>query len=115
MTLTQFTAIYCGRSDGETEIRSKKHGKEFNGPSNDQLDRVANPDDYYEPLDHDHPIAIEWKRQLGGMLQREMKAPAENQWFLMFFPENYRLYKHNRETRDHTGNSDDRNYNNVVS
>ena len=102
MALTQFTPIYAGRSDGETEIRSKKHGKEFNGPSNDQLDKVANPDDHYEPLDHDHPITIEWKRQLGGMLQREMRAQAEYPWFLMFFPENYRLYRHNKETRDHT-------------
>ena len=86
MTLMQFTPIYCGRSDGETEIRSKKHGKEFNGPSNDQLDRVANPDDYYEPLDHDHPTTIEWKRQLGGMLQREMKGQSEHSWPAYVFP-----------------------------
>ncbi|KAL9100261.1 MAG: hypothetical protein Q9163_004337 [Psora crenata] len=102
MALTHFTPIYAGRSDGETEIRSKKHGKEFNGPSINQLDKVANPDDYYEPLDHDHPITIEWKRQLGGLLQREMRAQAEHPWFLMFFPENYRLYKHSKGTRDHT-------------
>ena len=102
MALTNFTPIYAGRSDGETEIRSKKHGKEFNGPSNDQLDKVANPDDYYEPLEHDDPITVEWKRQLGGMLQREMRAQAEHPWFLMFFPENYRLYRHNKETRGNT-------------
>ncbi|KAG8527569.1 uncharacterized protein KY384_007722 [Bacidia gigantensis] len=103
MALSQFTPIYCGRSDAEVEIRSKKYGKEFNGPSNNQLDRVANPDDYYEPLDHNHAITIEWKRQLGGMLQREMRPQqAQHPWFLMFFPENYRLYKHNKETRDHT-------------
>ena len=102
MTLVNFTPIYCGRSDGETEIRSKKYGKEYNGPSNDQLDKVANPDDYYETLDHDHQITVEWKRQLGVMLQREMRAQTESPWFLMFFPENYRLYKHHKGVRDNT-------------
>ena len=103
MTMTIFTPIYCGRSDGETEIRSKKHGREFNGPSNDQLDRVANPEDYYEPLDHDHPSSVEWKRQLGILLQRELRAQSQSPWFLMFFPENYRLYKHIKEGKDYTG------------
>ena len=105
MTLTSFTPIYCGRSDGENEIRSKKYGRESNGPSSDQLDRVANPDDFYEPLDHDHPITIEWKRQLGVMLQREMRVQADTPWFLMFLPENYRLYKHNKGSRESTGMS----------
>lgn len=97
------TPVYSGRSDGVTEIRTTKHGKEANGPSADQLDKVANPNDYYELLDHDHSAAIEWKRILGGMLQREMRVQSESPWFLMFFPENYRLYKHNKQTRDHTG------------
>jgi len=98
-----FSPVYSGRSDGVTEIRTTKHGKEANGPSADQLDKVANPSDYYELLDHDHSVAVEWKRVLGGMLQREMRVQSEAPWFLMFFPENYRLYKHNKQTRDHTG------------
>lgn len=100
-----FTPVYSGRSDGITEIRTTKHGKEANGPSADQLDKVANPNDYYELLDHDHSAAIEWKRILGGMIQREMRVQSESPWFLLFFPENYRLYKHNKQTRDHTGES----------
>ena len=105
MALTTFTPIYCGRSDGETDIRSKKYGRESNGPSSDQLDKVANPDDYYEPLDHDHSITIEWKRQLGVMLQRETGAQPHSPWFLMFFPENYRLFQHIKGSRDSTGTS----------
>ena len=103
MALTAFTPIYCGRSDGETDIRSKKYGRESNGPSSDQLDKVTNPEDYYEPLDHDHPITIEWKRQLGVMLQREMSAQSASPWFLMFFPENYRLFQHTKGSREGAG------------
>ncbi len=103
MSLTSFTPIYAGRSDGETEIRTKKHGKEFNGPSNDQLNKVENPDDYYETLDVDHPLALEWKRILGGLLQKELGVTSGHPWFLMFFPENYRLYKHNKANRDSSG------------
>ena len=105
MTLSSFAPVYCGRSDGETELRSKKYGRESNGPSSDQLDRVSNPDDFYEALDHDHSITIEWKRQLGVMLQREINVKSDNPWFLMFFPENYRLFKHNKGSKDNAGRS----------
>ena len=97
--VTNYTPIRIGRSDGELHIKTPKHGREPNGPSTDQLDRVANPDDYYEELDPDHPIALEWKRQLGRMLQIEhdgasKKSSEQGKWFLVFFPENYRLYRH---------------------
>ena len=97
--VTNYTPIRIGRSDGELHIKTPKHGRESNGPSTDQLDRVANPDDYYEELDLDHPIALEWKRQLGRMLQIEhdgasKKSSEQGKWFLVFFPENYRLYRH---------------------
>ena len=97
--VTIYTPIRIGRSDGELHIKTPKHGREPNGPSTDQLDRLANPDDYYEELGPDHPIALEWKRQLGRMLQIEhdgasKKSSEQGKWFLIFFPENYRLYRH---------------------
>lgn len=97
--VTTYTPIRIGRSDGELHIKTPKHGREPNGPSTDQVDRIANPDDYYEELDPDHPIALEWKRQLGRMLQIEhdgasKKSSEQGKWFLVFFPENYRLYRH---------------------
>ena len=104
MSLMTYTPIRIGRSDAELEIRTKKHGKESNGPSADQLDRIANPDDYYELLGPDHPTAIEWKRVLGGMLQREQSGRADKKWFLVLFPENYRLYRHVR-TAENTKSS----------
>lgn len=103
MSVTLYTPIRIGRSDGETEIRSKKHGKEVNGPSTDQMDRIANPDDFYELLEPDHPTAIEWKRVLGGLLQRELGGRSDQKWFLVVFPENYRLFRHVRATRDQNG------------
>ena len=97
--LANYTPIRIGRSDGELHIKTPKHGREPNGPSTDQLDRYANPDDYYEELTPDHPISLEWKRQLGRMLQIEhdgasKKSSEQGKWFLVFFPENYRLYRH---------------------
>ena len=97
--VTNYTPIRIGRSDGELHIKTSKHGREPNGPSTDQLDRFANPDDYYEELGPDHPISLEWKRQLGRMLQIEhdgasKKSSEQGKWFLIFFPENYRLYRH---------------------
>ena len=97
--LANYTPIRIGRSDGEMHIKTPKHGREPNGPSTDQLDRYANPDDYYEELLPDHPISLEWKRQLGRMLQIEhdgasKKSSELGKWFLVFFPESYRLYRH---------------------
>ena len=100
MSISSFRPIRIGRSDGQLEIRSKKYGRESNSPSADQLDRVANPEDYYELLDPDHPIAIEWKRMLGGMLQKECGDRSNQRWFLVVFPENYRLYRHIRPGKD---------------
>lgn len=105
MSVTLYKAIHIGRSDGELDIRTKKHGKENNGPSNDQLDKVANPDEYYELLGPDHPVAIEWKRVLGGMLQQEKGVRGAEPWMLVTFPENYRLYKHIKSGHDHAGES----------
>lgn len=98
-----YTPVRIGRSDGEEQLRTKKHGREENSPSKDQLDRVANPDDYYELVDPDDPLAIEWKRQLGGMLQRERGGPQDQKWLLMLFPENYRLYKQIISGKDVSG------------
>ena len=107
MSVSLFTPIRIGRSDGELEIRTKKYGKQTNGPSADQLDRVANPDDYYELLGPDHPTAIEWKRVLGGMLQKERGVSSNQKWFLVVFPENYRLYKHIKLPREGASKSNE--------
>ena len=97
--------IWIGRSDGELEVKTKKHGRELNGPSAIQLDKEASEDDYYELLPVYHEIAIEWKHILGTLLHREQRGPADQNWILVDFPENYRLYKHIRKDRISAGDS----------
>ncbi len=93
MTLTHYKPVWIARSDGELEIKSSRYGKEFNAPSDIQLNKESSEDDYYELLPVWHDIAQEWKRILGGMLQREQKGPIDQKWMLVDFPENYRLYR----------------------
>ncbi|MCJ1459121.1 hypothetical protein MMC28_009498 [Mycoblastus sanguinarius] len=97
--------VWIGRSDGELDIKTKKHGREANAPTADQLDRQSSEDDYYELLPVYHEIAIEWKRILGTLLHREQGGPPDQNWMLVDFPENYRLYKHIKKDRNPTGES----------
>lgn len=93
MALANYKPVWIARSDGELEIKSSKYGKEFNAPSDIQLNKDSSEDDYYELLPVWHDIAQEWKRILGGMLQREQKGPPDQKWMLVDFPENYQLYR----------------------
>lgn len=91
--------VWIARSDGELEIKTKKYGRENNGPTDSQLDKNSNEDDYYELVPIDAPTAVEWKRILAGMLHREQRGPPDQAWILVDFPENYRLYKHIKKER----------------
>lgn len=93
LALAHYKPVWIARSDGELEIKSSKYGKELNAPSDIQLNKDSTEDDYYELLPVWHDIAQEWKRILGGMLQREQKGPIDQKWMLVDFPENYRLYR----------------------
>ena len=104
--MAEWKPIWIARSDGEHEIKTKKNGRELNAPTSAQLDRNSGENDYYELLDIDDPVAIEWKRILGGMLHREQKGPTDQIWILVDFPENYRLYrrfKDKKESKPRTG------------
>ena len=106
--MAEWKPVWIARSDGEHEIKTKKNGRELNAPTSAQLDRYSGENDYYELLDIDDPVAIEWKRILGGMLHREQKGPADQAWILVDFPENYRLYKRfkdKKEAEPRTSNS----------
>lgn len=103
MSVAYYKPVWIARSDGEREIKTKKHGREFNGPTDVQLNKEASEDDYFELLPVYHEVAQEWKRILGGMLHREQKGQADQKWILVDFPENYRLYKNVRKDRGKTG------------
>ncbi len=98
--MAEWKPVWIARSDGEHEIKTKKNGRELNAPTSAQLDRNSGENDYYELLDIDDPVAIEWKRILGGMLHREQKGPPDQAWILVDFPENYRLYKRFKDKKD---------------
>ncbi|KAL2039901.1 hypothetical protein N7G274_007304 [Stereocaulon virgatum] len=102
MSLAYYKPVWIARSDGEREIKTKKHGRESNGPTDVQLNKEASEDDYFELLPVYHEVAQEWKRILGGMLHREQKGQADQKWTLVDFPENYRLYKNVRKDRGKT-------------
>ncbi|CAF9909382.1 MAG: hypothetical protein ALECFALPRED_005682 [Alectoria fallacina] len=98
--MAEWKPVWIARSDGEHEIKTKKNGRELNAPTSAQLDRNSGENDFYELLDIDDPIAIEWKRILGGMLHREQKGPTDQIWILVDFPENYRLYKRFKDKKE---------------
>ena len=98
--MAEWKPVWIARSDGEHEIKTKKNGRELNAPTIAQLDRNSGENDYYELLEIDDPVAIEWKRILGGMLHREQKGPSDQAWILVDFPENYRLYKRFKDKKD---------------
>ncbi|KAF6229240.1 hypothetical protein HO133_007356 [Letharia lupina] len=98
--MAEWKPVWIARSDGEYEIKTKKNGRELNAPTSAQLDRNSGENDYYELLDIDEPVAIEWKRILGGMLHREQKGPTDQIWILVDFPENYRLYKRFKDKKE---------------
>ena len=109
MTVAYYRPIWAARSDGEREIKTK-HGREFNGPTELQLNKDASEDEFFELLPVHHEVAQDWKRALGGMLQRqwkehgkEMETDKDKKWILVDFPENYRLYKHVRKDRNKSG------------
>ena len=95
--ITAFKPVYIARSDGELEIKTKKYGREYNGPTDAQLDKNSGEDDYYELLPPGNEKAVQWKAELGEMLRQEMNrlnGPEDVAWVLADFPENYRLYRH---------------------
>lgn len=98
--MAEWKPVWIARSDGEHEIKTKKNGRELNAPTSAQLDRNSGENDYYELLGIDDPVAIEWKRILGGMLHREQKGPTNQIWILVDFPENYRLYKRYKDKKE---------------
>jgi len=106
--VTAFKPVYIARSDGEVEIKTKKHGREYNGPTDAQLDRNSGEDDYYELVSPGDEKAVQWKAELGEMLRQEMNrmnGPNDVAWILADFPENYRLYRHGQKGKDRTNES----------
>ena len=104
--MAEWKPVWIARSDGEHEIKTKKNGRELNAPTSAQLDRNSGEHDYYELLDIGDPVAIEWKRILGGMLHREQKGPIDQIWILVDFPENYRLYRRFKDKESKPRTSD---------
>lgn len=98
--MVEWKPVWIARSDGEHEIKTKKNGRELNAPTSAQLDRNSGENDYYELLGIGDPVAIEWKRILGGMLHREQKGPTDQIWILVDFPENYRLYRRFKDKKE---------------
>lgn len=98
--MAEWKPVWIARSDGEHEIKTKKNGRELNAPTTAQLDKNSGENDYYELLNIDDPVAVEWKRILGGMLHREQKGPIDQIWILVDFPENYRLYKRFKDKKE---------------
>lgn len=101
--VNNFKPVWIGRSDGELQIKTKKHGREFNGPTDAQLDKNTSEDDYFEVLPPDDRDAIYWKACLGETLHDEMnlmKGPNDVAWILADFPENYRLYRHVQKKKE---------------
>lgn len=105
--MAEWKPVWIARSDGEHEIKTKKNGRELNAPTSAQLDRNSGENVYYELLDIDDPIAVEWKRILGGMLHREQKGPTDQTWILVDFPENYRLYKRFKDKKESKSRNSD--------
>ena len=106
--ITAFKPVYIGRSDGELEIKTKKYGREYNGPTDAQLDKSSIEDDYYELLPPGDERAVQWKAELGEMLRQEMNrmnGPDDAAWILADFPENYRLYRHVQKGKDRVSDS----------
>ncbi|KAL6719220.1 hypothetical protein ACLMJK_003457 [Lecanora helva] len=106
--ITAFKPLYIARSDGESEIKTPKYGREFNGPTDAQLDKNSDEDDYYELLSPGDEKAVQWKAELGEMLRQEMNrmhGPNDVAWILADFPENYRLYKHAQKRNDRMNDS----------
>ncbi|KAL9597300.1 MAG: hypothetical protein Q9219_005224 [cf. Caloplaca sp. 3 TL-2023] len=86
------------RSDGKSEITTKARKKEFNVPTEDQLDN--RPDargnvDYFKELELGDAKEVDWRRKLGGMLMNEIgtQAHAGSNYILSTLPENYRLFE----------------------
>ena len=107
--ITVFKPVYVARSDGELEIKTKKHGREYNRPSDAQLDKNSGEDDFYELLPPGDEKSVQWKAELGEMLRQEMKrmnGPDDTPWILADFPENYRLYRHAQKGKDRAGSGD---------
>lgn len=105
--MAEWKPVWIARSDGEHEIKTKKNGRELNAPTSAQLDRNSGENDYYKLLSIGDPVAIEWKRILGGMLHREQKGPTDQIWILVDFPENYRLYRRFKDKKESKSRTSD--------
>ncbi|KAI9754469.1 MAG: hypothetical protein M4579_004697, partial [Chaenotheca gracillima] len=100
--MAPYLPVYVGRSDGKTEIVSKKR-KERNEPTEEQLDNSPDANgvcDFYKKLAGEEPKELDWRRKLGEMLMKEVGSKEHNgkNFILAAFPSNYRLYEHLKQT-----------------
>ncbi|KAI9713276.1 MAG: hypothetical protein M1820_001263 [Bogoriella megaspora] len=96
--MARFYPLYVRRSDGKSEIVSKKK-TEPNGPTDDQLDRKPDKNgisDFYREVAEEEIKHLDWRRKLGGMLVREIgsKEQQDKGYILAALPEGYRLFEH---------------------
>lgn len=73
--MAPFKPVYCRRSDGKLEIVARGKPKEYNRPTDEQLDQRANKhgvSDFYREVGADDGKHLDWRRKLGGMLAREL-------------------------------------------
>lgn len=73
--MAPYYPLYIRRSDGKTEVRASKAGKELNEPTAQQLDSKANAKgvaDFYRLCQFGETKEVDWRRKLAGMLMREI-------------------------------------------
>ena len=96
--MPRFFPLYVRRSDGKSEIVSKKKS-EPNGPTQDQLDRKADTNgmsDFYREIPEEEAKHQDWRRKLGWMLIKEIggEEHKDKSCILAALPEGYRLFEH---------------------
>ncbi|KAI9667422.1 MAG: hypothetical protein M1821_000237 [Bathelium mastoideum] len=96
--MPSFFPLYVRRSDGKTEIVSKRKS-ESNGPTQEQLDRKADASgisDFYREVAEDEIKHQDWRRKLGWMLTKEIggEEHKDKSCTLAALPEGYRLFEH---------------------
>jgi hypothetical protein len=90
--MARFYPIYARRSDGKLEVVGRGKRKEFNQPTDDQLDQKPDRDgvsDYYREVSLEEPKHMDWRRKLGGMLARELqwKDKSGNGEYVLIYKE----------------------------
>ncbi|KAF2239003.1 hypothetical protein EV356DRAFT_504357 [Viridothelium virens] len=96
--MPRFFPLYVRRSDGRSEIASKKR-PESNGPTQEQLDRKADANgisDFYREVAEEEIKHQDWRRKLGWMLVKELggEEHKDKNCILAALPEGYRLFEH---------------------